>query len=199
MAAAAKPAEMSFVTVAAWAKWLAKHHATSPGIAMRIARVGGAAKSITYAQALDEALAWGWIDGQKGRGDDEAWIQRFAPRKPNSIWSKVNRAKALALIERGAMQPAGLAAVEHARANGRWDGAYDSPSKAAVPDDLGAALAKSARASKQFAALDARNRYAILHRVQTCKLAETRARRIAQFVDMLAKGELLYPPRPPRK
>lgn len=189
---------MTFATVAAWAKWLAKHHATSPGIAMRIARVGGAAKSISYAEALDEALVWGWIDGQKARGDDEAWLQRFAPRKPNSIWSKVNREKALALIGRGAMKPAGLAAVARARANGRWDGAYDSPSKAAVPEDLLSALAKNQRASKRFAELDARNRYAILHRVQTAKLAATRTRRIVQFVDMLARGETLYPPRAAR-
>lgn len=198
MAAADRPAEMSFATVAAWSKWLARHHATSPGIAMRIARTGGPARSITYAQALDEALAWGWIDGQKARGDAEAWIQRFGPRAPNSIWSKVNRAKAIALIERGAMRPAGLAAVERAKQNGRWDAAYDSPRTSAPPADLVAALAE-ARADQRFAELDARNRYAILHRVQTAKRADTRARRIADLVAMLARGETPHPPRARRK
>ena len=187
--------ERSFATIAAWSTWLAAHHATSTGIAMRIARTGGAQRSINYAEALEVALAWGWIDGQKAKGDEAAWIQRFAPRKPRSIWSKINRDKALALIARGAMQPAGLAAIERAKANGQWDAAYDGPRKAAPPDDLLAALAKAPRAQARFATLDATNRYAILHRLQTAKLPATRARRIATFVDMLARGELLHPRR----
>jgi uncharacterized protein YdeI (YjbR/CyaY-like superfamily) len=198
--AAAKPAkavypEHSFATVAAWSAWLAKHHATSSGIAMRIARKGGAQASIDYAAAVEVALAWGWIDGQKAKGDAAAWIQRFGPRKPRSIWSKINCDKALALIARGAMQPAGLAAIERAKASGRWDTAYDGPRKAAPPDDLIAALAKVPRAQALFATLDATNRYAILHRIQTAKLPATRARRIATFVDMLARNETLYPRR----
>lgn len=187
--------EHSFANPAAWSTWLAKHGATSPGIAMRIGRKAGATPSITYAEAVDIALAWGWIDGQKAAGDAAAWIQRFGPRKPRSIWSKINRDKALALIERGEMQPAGLAAVERARANGRWDSAYDSPRAAEPPDDLMSALAATPRARAAFTELDAPNRYAILHRVHTARLPATRARRIEQFVAMLARGETLHPPR----
>lgn len=160
---------------------------------MRIARKGGDVTSISYAEALDEALAWGWIDGQKLPGDATCWIQRFAPRKPRSLWSKINCAKAEAMIARGAMQPAGLAAVAQAKANGQWDAAYDSPSKSAPPPDLVAALAASPRAGALFAELDATNRYAILHRLQTARLPATRARRLADFVAMLARGETLYP------
>lgn len=160
---------------------------------MRIARRGGTAKSISYADAIDLALAWGWIDGQKGHGDARTWTQRFAPRKPRSIWSKINRAKALALIASGEMQPAGLAAVEIARANGCWDRAYDGQKAAAVPADLRSALAARAGAAEFFAALDARNRYAILHRLMTAKKPETRVRRIAQFVDMCSRRVKLYP------
>jgi uncharacterized protein YdeI (YjbR/CyaY-like superfamily) len=187
--------EHAFASAAAWSAWLARHHATSTGIAMRIARTGGRRASITYAEAIDVALVWGWIDGQKGRGDASAWIQRFAPRKPRSIWSKINRDKARALIERGEMQPAGLAAVERAKASGQWDAAYDSPRTAKPPDDLLAALAAEPRARASFAALDATNRYAILHRIQTAKQPATRARRIATLVAMLARGDKLYPRR----
>jgi uncharacterized protein YdeI (YjbR/CyaY-like superfamily) len=187
--------EHRFATVAAWSAWLAEHHATSSGIAMRIARKGGTQTSIDYAQALEVALAWGWIDGQKAKGDAVAWIQRFAPRKPRSIWSKINRDKALALIERGAMQPAGLAAIERAKASGHWAAAYDGPRKATPPDDLVAALAKVPRARARFDALDATNRYAILHRIQIAKQPATRARRIATFVDMLDRGQTLHPRR----
>lgn len=194
-AAATSYPEHSFASPAAWNTWLAKHHKTSTGIAMRIGRKGGAAPSVSYAEAVDVALAWGWIDGQKFAGDATAWIQRFTPRKPRSIWSKINRDKAIAMIERGEMQPAGLAAVEQARANGRWDAAYDSPKTAAPPDDLVAALAASPRAKAGFAELDASNRYAILHRVHNAKLPATRARRIEQFVAMLARGETLHPRR----
>ncbi len=187
--------EHSFATVATWSAWLAAHHASSTGIAMGIARKGGAQRSIDYAAALEVALAWGWIDGQKAKGDADAWIQRFAPRKPRSIWSKINRDKALALIERGAMQPAGLAAIERAQANGQWAAAYDGPARSTPPDDLIAALAEAPRAQARFATLDATNRYAILHRLQTAKLPATRARRIATFVAMLDRNETLHPRR----
>jgi uncharacterized protein YdeI (YjbR/CyaY-like superfamily) len=190
--------ERGFADRAAWWTWLAAHHATSPGIAMRIGRKGGA-RSISYAEALEVALAWGWIDGQKAAGDATAWLQRFAPRKPRSIWSRINRAKALELIARGEIQPAGLAAIERAKASGRWDAAYDSPSAAAVPDDLAAALAAAPRAQALFAELDAANRYAILHRTQTARQPETRARRIATLVAMLERGETLHPRRRSRR
>ena len=139
------------------------------------------------------ALAWGWIDGQKQRDDEGSWLQKMTPRGAKSLWSKINREKALALIEAGAMQPSGLAEVERAKRDGRWDVAYDPPSRAAVPDDLQAALAKDTRAAAFFTTLDARNRYAVLWRVQTAKKAETRARRIADLVAMLARGEKVHP------
>jgi uncharacterized protein YdeI (YjbR/CyaY-like superfamily) len=189
------PPELAFASAAAWSKWLARHHATSTGIAMRIARKGARQASVSYAEAIEVALAWGWIDGQKGGGDEVAWIQRFAPRKPRSLWSKINRDKALALIERGEMQPAGLAAIERAKDNGQWDAAYEAQSKAKPPADLTEALARSPRAQALFAELDATNRYAIVHRIHIAKLPATRARRVAKLVEMLARGETLYPRR----
>jgi uncharacterized protein YdeI (YjbR/CyaY-like superfamily) len=149
--------------------------------------------SVTYTEAVEVALAWGWIDGQKQRGDELSWLQRFTPRRARSPWSKINRGKALALIEAGLMQPAGLAEVERAKADGRWDAAYDPPSRATVPADLQAALAKNARAAAGFATLDSRNRFAVLYRVQSAKKAETRQQRIAAVVALLARGEKLYP------
>ena len=149
--------------------------------------------SITYAEAVDVALAWGWIDGQKGKFDEAWWLQKFTPRGSRSMWSKINREKAIALIAAGKMMPSGLAEVERAKKDGRWDRAYESQSRASLPEDLEKALAKNPRAKKFFATLDSRNRYAVLFRVQHAKKAETRARRIAQFVEMLAKGEKLHP------
>ena len=181
-----------FESPEAWERWLAREHATSGGVWLKLAKRGTGIPTVTYAQALEVALCFGWIDGQKASLDERFWLQRFTPRKPRSRWSKVNRAKAEALIERGAMRPAGLREVEQARADGRWEDAYDSPSTATVPDDLQAALAADDRAGAFFATLDATNRYAILHRVQTAKRPETRARRIAQFVAMLAEERKLY-------
>ncbi len=145
------------------------------------------------AEAIDVALAWGWIDGPKQRGDEASWLQKFTPRGAKSVWSRINREKARTLIEAGAMQPAGLAEVERAKRDGRWDAAYDPPCRAAVPDDLQAALAKNARAAAFFLKLDARNRYAVLWRVQTAKKVETRQKRIAGLVAMLARGEKVHP------
>ncbi len=150
-------------------------------------------RSITYDEALEAALAYGWIDGQKRRLDEQWWLQRFTPRGTRSIWSKVNRERALALMAAGTMRATGLAEVERAKRDGRWDAAYDSPKGATVPADLSKALAAEPRAAAFFATLDSRNRYAVLFRIQTAKRAETRARHIARFVEMLAKGEKLYP------
>jgi len=184
---------LPFASRGAWRTWLAKNHGSSSGLWLKIARKAAGTASVTYAEAVDEALCWGWIDGQK-RSLDEAWtLQRFSPRGKRSIWSKINRDKVAALIAAGEMQPAGLAEVERARGDGRWDAAYDSPKNAAVPDDLAAALAGRKRAAAFFATLDATNRYAILFRIHNAKKPETRARRIATFVDMLARGETLYP------
>lgn len=184
----------SFPTPAAWEAWLAEHHASAPGLWLAIGRRGTDVGSVTYAEALEVALRYGWIDGRKHAGDDPAtWLQRFTPRGPRSKWSTVNRAKAEALIAAGAMHPSGLRQVERARADGRWDAAYDAQSTAAVPDDLRAALDASPAASDAFAGLDGRNRYAILHRVQDAKRPATRTRRIETYVAMLARGDRLYP------
>lgn len=151
--------------------------------------------ALSYAEALDIALAWGWIDGQKRAHDERAWLQRFTPRRPRSTWSKINRDKAEALIRAGKMQPPGLREVERARQDGRWAAAYDSARTSQVPDDLARALAGNKAAVAFFEMLDGANRYAILYRVQTAKKPETRAARIARFLAMLASHETLHPPR----
>jgi uncharacterized protein YdeI (YjbR/CyaY-like superfamily) len=183
-------------TAAAWRTWLRAHHARSSGVFLRIPKASiKAAGALTYASAVEAALAWGWIDGQKRALDTSAWLQRFTPRGPRSGWSKINRAKAEALIARGDMEASGLAEVERARRDGRWDRAYDSPRGAAVPPDLTRALARDAKARAFFEALDGANRYAILYRVQTAKRPETRARRIEAFVELCARHETLHAPR----
>jgi uncharacterized protein YdeI (YjbR/CyaY-like superfamily) len=184
---------LPFASPAAWEEWLAAEHATAPGVWLKLAKRGSGHASVTYAEALDVALAYGWIDGQKGRFDEAWWLQRFTPRKPASRWSQVNRDKALALIAAGRMRPAGVREVERARADGRWDAAYASQRAMTVPDDLRAALDANPAANACFAALDSANRYAVLYRVQDAKKPETRARRIEKYVAMLAAGEKLRP------
>jgi len=187
------PDVISFADAVAWSTWLAAHHASSRGLWLRIAKKGSKTASITYADALEVALTWGWIDGQKGKLDETAWLQRFSPRGPKSIWSKINRDKAIALIEAGSMQPAGLAEIERAKRDGRWEAAYDSQSRATVPPDLAEALAANPRAAAFFETLKSYNRYAILFRIHTAKKATTRAARIEKFVGMLAKHEKVHP------
>lgn len=183
-------------TAAAWRAWLRAHHARSSGVFLRIPKAAVEAPgALTYASALEAALAWGWIDGQKRALDASAWLQRFTPRGPRSGWSKLNCAKAEALIARGEMEAPGLAEVERARRDGRWDRAYDGARAATVPPDLARALARDAKARAFFEALDGANRYAILYRVQTAKRPETRARRIQTFVELCARHETLHPPR----
>lgn len=177
----------------AWWDWLAAQHQASPGVWLKLNKKASGAVNLSYAEALDAALAWGWIDGQKGSLDATAWLQKFSPRRPRSIWSKINREKIQALIERGKMQPSGLAVVEAAKQDGRWDAAYDPPSRATVPDDFQRAIDAVPPAAAFFATLDATNRYALLHRVQTAKKPETRARRIGDYVAMLARGVKLHP------
>jgi uncharacterized protein YdeI (YjbR/CyaY-like superfamily) len=189
-----EPAVVSFANQADWRAWLAAHHDAGPeGVWLKIAKKGSGVASVDYPQALEVALCYGWIDGQKKGLDETHWLQRFTPRRSRSIWSKVNRAKAEALVEAGEMQPAGLAEMERAKADGRWDAAYDGQRTSAVPDDLAAALAGNAVAGEFFATLDSTNRYAILHRLQTAKKPETRARRLEQFVEMLGERRTLYP------
>ncbi|HLY20200.1 MAG TPA: YdeI/OmpD-associated family protein [Bryobacteraceae bacterium] len=176
-----------------WIAWLERNHSSSEGVWLRIARKGSPIQSVTYAEAVEAALCYGWIDALKRPGNQQAWLQRFTPRKSQSIWSKINREKALALIAAGRMHPAGLEHVKRARQDGRWESAYDSPARAAVPGDLEAALNRNARAKKFFATLDRANRYAVLFRIQTARRAETRSRRIQEFVAMLARHEKVHP------
>jgi uncharacterized protein YdeI (YjbR/CyaY-like superfamily) len=183
----------AFASAEEWEAWLRDHHDTVPGIWIRFAKKGSGVPTVTYLEALHAALCFGWIDGQARSLDDAAYVQRFTPRRARSIWSKRNRDFATALIEAGRMQPAGLREVERAKADGRWDAAYDAPSTATVPEDLQRALDASPAAAEFFATLNSQNRYAILHRVQTAKRPETRARRIEKFVAMLDAGETLYP------
>jgi uncharacterized protein YdeI (YjbR/CyaY-like superfamily) len=178
---------------ASWARWLKRHHASAAGVWLRIAKKDSGIASIDYAGALEEALCWGWIDGQRRSDDAQYFQQRFTPRTRRSIWSQINRAKVLKLIEEGRMQPAGHAEIERAKADGRWDAAYEGVAAATVPPDLQAALDANKKAAKFFATLDSRNRFAILFRTQSAKKPETRARRIAQFVEMLVKGEKIHP------
>jgi uncharacterized protein YdeI (YjbR/CyaY-like superfamily) len=181
-----------FASAKAFGAWLAKQHMKSPGIWLKIPKRGSGEPGPTYAEALDEALRFGWIDSQKETFDDAFFLQRFTPRGPKSKWSKINRDKIAALIEAGRMEPAGLAAVEAAKADGRWDAAYDSPRTASVPPDLQLALDADPAAKLFFVGLSSQNRYAILYRVQEAKRADTRAKRIEKFVAMCARGETVW-------
>jgi len=176
-----------------WAAWLEKNHRKSTGLWLRLAKKDAGLRSVSYKEALEVALCYGWIDGQKRPESEQAWLQKFLSRSGKSIWSKINREKALALIASGQMKTAGLEAIENAKKNGRWDTAYDSPSGATVPSDFQAALDANPPAAAFFKTLDRANRYALLWRIQTVKKAETRARKIAQFVEMLASEEKIHP------
>jgi uncharacterized protein YdeI (YjbR/CyaY-like superfamily) len=182
-----------FASREAWHDWLAGEHDRSDGVWLKLAKRGSGGTSLSYDEALDVALCFGWIDGQRAAHDDDWWLQRFTPRRARSRWSQRNRGKAVALIEAGEMRPPGLAEVERARADGRWDAAYAGPAAIAVPDDLRAALDMEPAASEAFAGLDSQNRYSILYRIQDAKRPETRARRIAKYVAMLAAGDKPYP------
>jgi uncharacterized protein YdeI (YjbR/CyaY-like superfamily) len=181
-----------FKTRSDWALWLDKNHQASQGVWLRLAKKSSDLRSVTYKEALEIALCYGWIDGQKKPENDAAWLQRFLPRNSKSIWSKINREKALALIAHGEMKSPGLEAIENAKKNGQWDAAYDSPSKATVPSDFQAALDANAQAKAFFETIDRANRYAVLWRIQTAKKPETRARKIEQFIDMLERGEKIH-------
>mgnify|MGYP003402287741 CR=1 FL=1 len=176
-----------------WVKWLDKNHAKSSGIWLRLARKDAGIKSVTRDESLEAALCYGWIDGQAKSEDHSHWLQKYTPRAKRSIWSKRNRELVERLIETGEMRPAGQAEIDRAKADGRWDAAYDGPKKMEVPDDLKQALADNKDAKTFFESLNSRNRFAILFRIHTAKKAETREKRIGQFVEMLAKGEKIYP------
>ncbi|MFE0370277.1 YdeI/OmpD-associated family protein [Streptomyces tendae] len=183
---------LSFATQEEWEKWLEENHEDTTGIWFRVPKTGSGVDGVDYAHALESALCYGWIDGQKKKQDEQHWLQRFTPRRSGSKWSKVNREKATELIKAGRMRPAGQREVDRAKKDGRWEAAYASQSRATVPDDLQAALDAAPAARDFFATLDSRNRFAILHRVEDAKKAETRAARIEKFVAMLAEGKKLY-------
>ena len=183
---------MSFEAQQDWERWL-KEHYTEEGIWLKIAKKETGIPSVSYAEALDSAICYGWIDGQKASFDDKYWLQKFTPRRQKSVWSKVNCDKAIALIKEGRMQPAGLRQVELAKVDGRWDMAYESQSKITIPDDFQSELDKNQKAKDFFSKLNSVNRYAILFRIQTAKKAETRSARIKKFIEMLAKNERIHP------
>lgn len=179
-----------------WHAWLAARNATTPdGVWLEFAKKGAPLTRVTYAQAVEVALCWGWIDGRSQGLDAHRWKQRFTPRRPRSLWSKVNREKAERLIAQGKMQPPGLVEVTRAKRDGRWDAAYDSPKQAQVPPVLAAALARRPKAKALFERLDATNRYAILHRLMVVKTAATRERNAERFAAALARGVVPYPDR----
>ena len=184
---------LTFANQQAWEAWLDTHGETASGVWLRIAKASADQSTISYAKALESALCHGWIDGQKKAESAHYWLQRFTPRTAQSIWSRINKEKAEALMAASRMRPAGLRAIEQARRNGRWDAAYTSARASTVPADLQQALDANPEAKRFFATLSGQNRYAILFRIQNVKKAETRARKIAQYVDMLNKGETLHP------
>ena len=188
-----EPATLVFSSQEEWERWLEEHHDTPAGVWLKIARKGTDIESVTHAEALESALCFGWIDGQRKSLDEGYFLQKFTPRRKRSRWSQVNRDKATELIEQGRRRPPGLAEVERAREDGRWDAAYASPSRITVPDDLQRELDSSPAAKALFEELDSRNRYAILYQVEEARRPETRARRIEKFVAMLAAGEKPYP------
>ena len=183
---------LAFPSRAEWEAWLDGNHDTSDGLWIKIAKKASGIATVTHAEALEAALCYGWIDGQRDRFDDTWFLQRFTPRRARSRWSQVNRAKAVELIERGLMQPAGLREVERAKADGRWDAAYEPVRSATVPEDLQRELERNRAAREFFETLNSQNRYAILYRLADAKRPATRARRLEQFVAMLNEGRTIY-------
>ncbi|MGH8325975.1 MAG: YdeI/OmpD-associated family protein [Steroidobacteraceae bacterium] len=185
--------EMLFANSATWRSWLEDHHTDSPGVRLILSRKGGTVTALDYAGALDEALCFGWIDGQVGRRDSESFFQRFTRRGPRSIWSARNVEYVARLESTGRMRPGGRAAIESAKANGRWEKAYEGPAKAEVPQDLIDAIAAVPEAQAMYDALTSQNRYALFFRLSQLKTDAARQRKIATFVDMLARHEAPHP------
>jgi uncharacterized protein YdeI (YjbR/CyaY-like superfamily) len=182
-----------FASQERWEAWLDAHHAESKGLWLKLAKKDSGVDTVSYAEALDVALCYGWIDGQKASYDERFWLQKFTPRTRTSRWSRINREKVAELERQGRMRPAGRAEVERARADGRWDAAYDPSSRATIPDDLRRALDDNPEARAFFATLDRTNRYAILYRLHDAKRTETRARRLATFIEMLNEHRKPFP------
>jgi uncharacterized protein YdeI (YjbR/CyaY-like superfamily) len=190
--AASKMKTMSFASASALRAWLAKNHSRADGILLRIHKKDSGVASVSYAEALDQALCYGWIDGQKLPGDKQFWLQTFTPRRPRSGWSKKNTEHAERLIESGEMTAAGHKEVEAAKADGRWQAAYDSFGSAAIPDDFLKALARNRKAKAFFATLNKTNLYSIAYRLQTAKKPETRQKRMQAIIEKLARGEKFH-------
>ena len=184
--------ERSFATAADWEAWLEEEHERTDGIWLKIAKKASGIESVTHAEALEVALCFGWIDSQKRGFDEKCFLQRFTPRRPRGRWSRINREKAEGLIESGRMRPAGLAEVESAKADGRWEDAYEGQRTAEVPADLQRELDARPAAREFFATLDSANRYAIAYRLGEAKKQETRERRLRKFVEMLERGEKIH-------
>ena len=191
-----EPPELVVRDTAAWRRWLGAHHAQPDGVWLVLSKKGTTKPtSLTYDQALEEALCYGWIDGQAGRRDEATYRQRFTPRRQRSPWSKRNTQRAERLLAEGRMHPAGIAEMERAKADGRWAAAYPGSQEIEVTPELAAALSADPAALATFEALSSQNRYAILYRLRTAKRADTRARLLERFVTMLARGETIYPQR----
>ena len=184
---------LTFANQSEWESWLKLNEGAAAGVWLRLAKKAADQPTVSYAEAVESALCHGWIDGKKQAEGEHYWLQRFTPRTTKSIWSKINKAKAEALISAGRMQLAGMRQIDRAKQDGRWDAAYSSASTSTVPDDLQKALDANKKAKAFFAMLNGQNRYAVLFRIQNVKKAETRAKKIAQFVEMLANGKKLHP------
>lgn len=184
---------ISFATQQDWEAWLKEHHADTRGMWLKIAKKDTGIPSLSYAEAVESALCYGWIDGQKASCDDQYWLQKFTPRSPKSRWSQVNCDKATALLASDRMQPAGRRQVEEAQADGRWEAAYASQSKISIPDDFQRELDDNQQAQEFFTTLNSVNRYAILFRIHTAKKPATRSARIQKFIEMLANQQKLFP------
>ena len=182
---------LEFANRAAWEAWLEQNHDSAPGVWLKLAKKGAPRPTVTQAQALEAALCFGWIDGQVGRVDEHFYRQRFTHRRPRSKWSRINRDRALELIEAGLMREPGLQEVHNAQQDGRWEAAYEPQSQIAVPPDFQEALDRQPAAAEFFATLTGVNRYRFLYRIEDAKRPETRARRIAQYVELLAQRKTL--------
>ncbi len=193
MGADEKPAGTSFASPAQWEEWLGDNHATSEGLWIRMAKKDAGVASVRYPEVLESALCFGWIDGRREALDGRYFLQRFTPRRPRSRWSRINRETAERLIAAGRMRPAGLAEIQRAKADGRWEAAYDGQRRSVVPEDLQRELDARPRAKAFYAELSSQNRYAIVYRLQDSRKPETRARRLAKFVAMLEAGETIHP------
>ena len=184
---------LSFESVEKWEAWLAENYSRPEGLWLRIYKKGSGLPTVTYHEALDSALCWGWIDGQKKPFDDKSWLQKFTPRRPRSRWSKNNTRHAERLVAGGRMKPSGLKEIAAAKADGRWEKAYSSPAAAEMPEDFLQALEGNREAKAFFETLSKRNTYAIAYRLQDAKRPETRQRRLLQILAMLERGEKFYP------